>query len=601
MAQIVGLLIAIAALLAMLPGLLHWTTLGSQQVQGTAAAQQAAIFNQAAGQYLAQQSGALLTNATATTPVIVTAAQLQTLGFLPTGFSAANIYGQTWQLEVLQPTPGTLEAVSLTTGGGTLKDAQAANLAQLIGAAGGFIPLNDSGVYPQPGPALRAYGTQGAWQLTLTNFSGVSKGHLATYLSLIDSTGQLASNNYLYRNAVPGNPDLNTMHTPLVLSSNASWTVGSDCSAYSTGAVTQDGSGALIYCSSAHLWTQVGGGHWKDPAGSFALLPTANNSLGDVRLTTDTNRAYAWTGGSWSALAIDQNGDLLVPGALTVNGNATVNGSATISQTVTATNVVTPGNAAGLNSTGSLWAANGQFVVNNNGWGMQPAYTSGWAMVTNNAANASAQSPIGSIHVNDLYDRASGQWFSQVASNVTNLTNSVNSLNSQVSSLNSSVSTLNSNVATLDNTVNFEQSEINNLQAQLNAIGPIGAQLIGYTGPVGPSGGRAPSATISARAYSQLVTVAAIAGMSGTGSTGGSLCSPNGWGTNHVTLQARASGGATLANQAAASEPPQYLTYVTWPLSITFIVPPNQSATITLTGGPNNLGCGTFTYAAFAL
>ena len=216
MAEIIGLLIAIGALLAMLPGLMHWTVLGSEEVRDTAIAQQAGIFEKAAEQYLSQNSGALLTTATPTAPVIVTTAELQTGGFLPSNYTSTNVYGQTWELEVLQPTPGVLQAVAFTTGGQSIEDEEAARISGLIGASGGFVPVNNSGAYPQ-GSTLTAYGTQGAWTLNLKNFQGITKGELASYVSLVDSTGQVTSNNYLYRYSVPGNSELNTMHTPLIM------------------------------------------------------------------------------------------------------------------------------------------------------------------------------------------------------------------------------------------------------------------------------------------------------------------------------------------------------------------------------------------------
>jgi hypothetical protein len=73
----------------------------------------------------------------------------------------------------------------------------------------------------------------------------------------------------------------------------------------------------------------VGGGSWKTPVASFAALPAASNTLGDVRLTTDFNRAYAWNGASWNALAIDQNGNISIPGTATM-ANAVITGTATV-------------------------------------------------------------------------------------------------------------------------------------------------------------------------------------------------------------------------------------------------------------------------------
>ncbi len=104
------------------------------------------------------------------------------------------------------------------------------------------------------------------------------------------------------------------------------------------------------------------------------------------------------------------------------------------------------------------------------------------------------------------------------------------------------------------------------------------------------------SAGINAQSHAQSVTVVATAGMTNTGSTAGNLCSPWGGTVNAITLQARISSGAVVSEQAGASEPPDYKTYVLWPMSFHFVLPANQGATISLSGGSNGSGCGTFTF-----
>ena len=108
------------------------------------------------------------------------------------------------------------------------------------------------------------------------------------------------------------------------------------------------------------------------------------------------------------------------------------------------------------------------------------------------------------------------------------------------------------------------------------------------------------SAGISAQSHAQFVTVAATTGMTSTGSSAANLCSPWGGTVTAITLEAVSSGGAVLSTQAGASEPPSYKTYVLWSMSLTFVVPAGQGATIYLTGGPNGKGCGTFTYSLFS-
>lgn len=444
MAEIIGLLIAIGALLAMLPGLMHWTVLGSEQIRDTAIAQQAGIFEKASEQYLAQNSGALLTTATATNPVIVTSAELQTGGFLPSNYTSTNVYDQIWELQVLQPTPGVLQAVAFTTGGQSLGDEEAARIAGLIGASGGFVPLNNSGAYPQAA-SLTAYGTQGAWTLALNNFKGVTKGELASYISLVDSTGQVTSNNYLYRYSVPGNSELNTMHTPLIMAAIES--KGAACT--STGSIAQDGTGALLSCQ-AGVWAAVGNGSWKSPVGSYSALtalPASSNSIGDVRLTTDDSRAFAWTGSAWQALAVDQNGNLAVPAALTVGGSATVAGDVSSSGNISASGSISSGGT--ISNNGASIGSNGEIVSNSNTYGFV------------STASGGQQSAAGSIAVNDSEHTAQGiqyPWYSQ--------------LSAQVYSNVQSINTLNNDLGIANNKIANNQSSINTINANLNSTNP---------------------------------------------------------------------------------------------------------------------------------
>ena len=108
------------------------------------------------------------------------------------------------------------------------------------------------------------------------------------------------------------------------------------------------------------------------------------------------------------------------------------------------------------------------------------------------------------------------------------------------------------------------------------------------------------SAGIAAQSHAQEVLVWATAGMSSTGSSAGNLCSPWGGTVTAITLQASVSSGAVISMQAGASEPPNYKTYVLWPLSFHFALPAGQSATVRLSGGSNGSGCGTFSFTLSA-
>ena len=109
------------------------------------------------------------------------------------------------------------------------------------------------------------------------------------------------------------------------------------------------------------------------------------------------------------------------------------------------------------------------------------------------------------------------------------------------------------------------------------------------------------SAGIGVQSHAQLVTVVATAGMNYTGSGVGNLCEPWQGTANAIVLQADISSGAVISTQAGASEPPSYKTFVLWPMSLNFVLPAGQSAGIYLSGGPNETGCGTFTFTLTAI
>jgi len=451
---IVGALVAIVAALLGTPPLLHWMRSASAQQTINVTAGEAQTIETAAQQYVNTYQTTLLASATSTTPVMISVPMLISTNFLPSGTASTTPYGQTWQVEVLQPTAGTLQAMLVTTGGAPLADLTAAKVVQQMGSYGGFYPQNTSGTYT----ANTIVGAGGGWTMPVGSW-GVSKGSLVAYVNL---NGNSSSYNYLYRNAVPGNPQLNTMNTPLIMAATA--TVGAACS--TTGAIAQNGTGLLVTCQGG-VWTSTGDGHWRTPVSTYTALPSTGNNNGDVRLTQDTDRAFAWNGSAWNPLAVDQNGSLSVPGTLNVSGTTnTVNLAST--GTVAAYQGATA--YAGFNNTGALWAANNQFqVTSTSGWGISPQFSSGWSMVTSvsGSLNASPGSALGSIHANDIYFRSVGTWFSTAyntfSSEIASLQSSVSSAQSAASSAQSTANTAASNAAAAISAINTINNEISSL------------------------------------------------------------------------------------------------------------------------------------------
>lgn len=215
----------IAALLAAFYQLMQLPVAGRYQADAMAVttevttAQQQVILTDAAGAYMKQNMSTLLSTATATNPVIVSVPALIAANSgpngLPAGFSSVNPYGQTWQLQITQPTAGNLRGFVVSTGGDALSDLQLAGIAAKVGTAGGFVPQNDTGVYP--GGAGVIYGNKAGWNETTAGLSGVAGGHLA---SLIVFNNGSMQNPALYRVKVPGQDQLNVMQTALGMGGN---------------------------------------------------------------------------------------------------------------------------------------------------------------------------------------------------------------------------------------------------------------------------------------------------------------------------------------------------------------------------------------------
>lgn len=213
MSEILALLFSVVIALSQAPKLMVWVQTANDNTRAAATAEQQKKLIDASTRYIQQYSTNLQAVATPTTSAIVTVPMLQAVQLLDVSFSATNPFGQTWQTEVLQPTPGKLSALVLSSGGQTMDDKAASKIATLVGQAGGFIPKNNSGIYA----SSVAYGSYGGWALPTAGYTLAAGGHLAAMLSF--TSGQLASN-YLYRNAVPGQPQLNRMGTDLDLGTN---------------------------------------------------------------------------------------------------------------------------------------------------------------------------------------------------------------------------------------------------------------------------------------------------------------------------------------------------------------------------------------------
>jgi len=251
-------------------------------------------------------------------PVAPTIAELRALAVgLPTTFSSNSLFGPGYAVSIFNSptgcTPPACDVMGMVYINGAINNpstgiVESAGLGAAIAKIGGDGAYSDSSV---PG-TLYGYGGQwtaanpvGAVAGVLAVRTGYGSGGFAQFTRRDGSMLPTADWNfggYSIKNA--GTIQLTTVVVD-----------GTACSA--NGTLASDANSAVMSCQSG-VWRAQKTRYWKDPVASFAALP-ATDEVGVVRQTTDTNRAYAWNGAAWKALAVDQNGNISVPGTATID------------------------------------------------------------------------------------------------------------------------------------------------------------------------------------------------------------------------------------------------------------------------------------------
>ncbi|PMS22575.1 shufflon system plasmid conjugative transfer pilus tip adhesin PilV [Trinickia dabaoshanensis] len=303
-------MLAVLALAAiMMAGLVTMINSSLEDTRGQQTALYQAQLTAAATRLVEQNYTALAAQATSGSPVVVklNGTPYVLSNYLPSGVGGTNAYGQTPCLLIYKASSGNaLQALLVTEGGQTIPDPELGYIAANAGAGGGAIQAINS-------PAGAAIGAFGSWKLAPPNPAGQSctgtptgVGHLA---SLISYDGTQAQNaDYLYRVAVPGNPQANTMQVPIVLAQQTDY---DPCTQY--GAIAADGFGNVVDCDrTERRWVPKASYHWREAVSSEAALQGAAMPVqeGDVRVTLQTHRAYVYNGNAWQALAVDEAGNL---------------------------------------------------------------------------------------------------------------------------------------------------------------------------------------------------------------------------------------------------------------------------------------------------
>ncbi|MDY8846031.1 shufflon system plasmid conjugative transfer pilus tip adhesin PilV, partial [Escherichia coli] len=315
-AQITDAIVAIGLLLVVMAGIIIPMSIWMiDQSRATVAASQAKRVQQAANIYIKDNHDTISANATATTPVIFGVAELINSGYLPVGFSTQNGFSATYQTRVFKPTGSKLNSMTFLNGGVKLSKSLARKIAIGIGADGGII---DNGV---------AQGALGSWTMNLSSFGGYNPGEGSVVIAGFYENG-IKISDYLYRKAVPGHPELNTMSTSLNMGgnniSNAATTTTTNLNA--TTATVKDVNATNVNAQTTRTAGETFTGGWFRTTGDTGWY--SEKWGGGFHMTDSTwirayNNKSIYTSGQVQAGTIQSNGRMTTNEFVQINGVAT--------------------------------------------------------------------------------------------------------------------------------------------------------------------------------------------------------------------------------------------------------------------------------------
>lgn len=230
------------------------------------------------------------------TPGPIALSQLS--AYLPPNVLQFNPYGQQWNI-LLSNTSSGMQALVYSSGGTTIPERLAPEIAAETGAAGGFVPY--AGQYNSNMTPTVALGAYGYWSLPLASYNiNPGAGHLVGVLTFnasgsANDPGGVADNDYLYRVPVPGDKgaSLNTMQTNLNMGTVNSITNAKSVSANSSVGVSP--SATTPYLSDIAVTTDSSG----NPEGE---VQTANQAgTNTTIMESDSQQSSAEVGAVSSA------------------------------------------------------------------------------------------------------------------------------------------------------------------------------------------------------------------------------------------------------------------------------------------------------------
>ncbi|QHD04545.1 shufflon system plasmid conjugative transfer pilus tip adhesin PilV [Pseudomonas sp. R76] len=290
----------------------------ADNMAGQSAADHQKIISDAASAYIKDNYAAVLNVATPTEPANITVGMLKNTGYLPPSVTDINNFGQSYSVLAIKPTANKLQTLVITTGGETIPETSIRRISKQVGARGGYISNIDTSVVE---------GTYGGWNVSLAPYgTSPGEGHLATALFFDDGA---LTDDYLYRNAVPGHPEVNEMNTSIDMKGN-NLNNAANVNATNVNATTVNASNAAVTGTVKAGTTDTTGetytGGWFKTRGDTGWY---NEKWNGGWYMTDPSwvRSYGdkgvYTGGAIAGGTLQSNGRTTVGEYLQLNGVAT--------------------------------------------------------------------------------------------------------------------------------------------------------------------------------------------------------------------------------------------------------------------------------------
>lgn len=215
-------LAAITIFALLIPGMLTFMQLSTQSTEKKVAAEHMDRMATAAEQYVMDNHASIVSSATGSSSVSISVSDLVSGGYLPSGHGTKNPWNQSYSIHAFNPEDQDIHLILVTSGGKGYTASKPEFATQVVpsaaamaGSKGGYVPTGD--VSGESSSVVQ--GAFGGWQFDLasTDITNPGAGHLA-YSKYIDQ--EQYGNDYLYRDEVPGHPEVNRMTTELDMDGN---------------------------------------------------------------------------------------------------------------------------------------------------------------------------------------------------------------------------------------------------------------------------------------------------------------------------------------------------------------------------------------------